>query len=140
MCTYYIFTIPMLIVLAIYIRQRNNKIRRLCRGTMRMKRKGMVWRGLVLTAKLTLQSRRILLFLLKIQHNDRLGNTIFFSYQFMNSMSNWVYLCRQNSKKKLFCITEAASELGWAFTIAIVAVISALLGAIIMIAFVRCKR
>ncbi|XP_037048510.1 uncharacterized protein LOC119083358 [Bradysia coprophila] len=35
---------------------------------------------------------------------------------------------------------EAASELGWAFTIAIVAVISALLGAIIMITLVRCKR
>lgn len=37
-------------------------------------------------------------------------------------------------------ITEAAGELGWAFSIGLVSVISALIGAIIMITLVRCKR
>ncbi|KAJ6643519.1 hypothetical protein Bhyg_08481 [Pseudolycoriella hygida] len=37
-------------------------------------------------------------------------------------------------------IGEAAAELGWAFTLIIVSIISALLGAIIMVVVLRCKR
>ena len=45
-----------------------------------------------------------------------------------------------NVSNFFFFSVEAAGELGWAFTIAIVSVISALIGAIIMITLVRCKR
>lgn len=37
-------------------------------------------------------------------------------------------------------ISEAAGELGWTFTLIVVSIISALLGAIIMVIVLRCKR
>lgn len=36
--------------------------------------------------------------------------------------------------------SDAAAELGWAFTLIIVSIISALLGAIIMVIVLRCRR
>lgn len=39
-----------------------------------------------------------------------------------------------------FSLTEKATELGWPLTLIIVSVLSALFGAIIMIAVVRCRR